>query len=262
MASSKFISFAITNKHTAVLTLNRPPVNALNIECLEELHDNLKKLNLDNNVKAVILTSGSSKFFVSGADIKEMSGIKTEEEGMRFSEKGQAVMDQIELATKPYIAAVDGVCLGGGLELALACHFRIAGSEAQLGLPEINLGLIPGFGGTQRLPRIVGPTRALEMMLTGKPITANEAKEIGLVNQVVQKGKALDAAFNLAEQIQSKSADSTAAILSLANNRDCVSLDEKLKKESEAFGKLFPTHNTQEGLKAFLEKRLPNFNEK
>ncbi len=259
MASSEFISFTIANEHTAVLTLNRPPANALNVGFLDDLQKDINKLNASDEIKVVILTSGSPKFFVSGADIKEMSQIKTEEEGREFSEKGHEVMNRIALATKPYIAAVDGVCLGGGLELALACHLRIAGREARLGLPEINLGLMPGFGGTQRLSRIVGHARALEMMLTGKQLTAEEAMGIGLVNQVVQKGGALEAALNLAEQIQSKSALSVMAILNAVNNPDYESLADRLNNEKELFGKLFPTHDAQEGMQAFLEKRLPDF---
>jgi len=257
MNLSEFISITRAGKHTAVLTLDRPPANALNFLFLHNLRKEIDKMNASDEIKVVILNSASKQFFVSGADIREMSQYKTAEEGVTFSEKGHALMDRIGLASKPYIAAIEGVCFGGGLELALACHLRIAGNEARLGLPEVNLGLMPGFGGTRRLPKIVGHARALEMMLTGRQLTAEEAVKTGLVNQTVQKGHALEAALNLAEQIEKKSANSVSAILAAVN-----SIEETPDKEPELFGQLFPTQDAQEGMRAFLEKRLPNFKDK
>ena len=262
MISSELLTFSMADDHTAVVTFNRPPANALSMDDLNELGENLTKMDSSDSVKVVILTSASSQFFVSGADIKELAGIKTKEEGRKFSEKGQDIINQIESAKKPFIACVEGVCLGGGFELALACHLRIAGAEARFGLPEINLGLMPGFGGSYRFAKLVGTGRAMEVMLTGKQFTAIEAKEMGVVNRVVQKGKALETSLNLAEQIQSKSALSIAAIMTTVNDPECISMEEKLKKEAKAFGSLFPTHDAQEGMKAFLEKRLPEFKDK
>ena len=252
----------LEDEDIAVLTLNRPPANALNIEVLTELDSAIQQLNWNDAVRAVILASGSEKFFCAGVDIKELSTIQSEKDGVKYAELGQSVLGKINSATKPYIAAVEGVCVGGGCELALACHLRIAGTGAKFALPEINLGVMPGFGGTYRLPECIGTPRALEMMLTGKEVSAEEAQSMGLINQAVNSGAALETALHLGKQIAGKGGRAIAAILSVVNDPDCVSIEKKLKKEANAFGKLFTTHDAREGFLAFLEKRLPDFKNK
>lgn len=262
MTSSPPITCVAEDDHTAILTIDHPPANTLSHEVLEELEKVLDQANSDKAFKAVVLTSRSPKFFAAGADIKELAAIQSQKLGREFSERGQGILNKIETARKPFIAAVEGYCLGGGCELALACHLRIAGAEARFGLPEINLGLLPGFGGTQRLPQLVGPARALEMMLTGREVSAEEAYKMGLVNRVVKEGSALETALTLAKQIHSKSAVSIAAILSAAHNRDCLPMEKRFQREAEIFGSLFETHDGREGLNAFLEKRVPQFKDR
>jgi enoyl-CoA hydratase/carnithine racemase len=261
MSKPKFLSI-IEDDHVALVTLNRPPANVLSVEMLAELEESVESINRNETIKAVVLAGGSTKFFCAGADIKELSKIGSEQEGYKYAEYGQSVLNKIESAPKPYIAAVEGVCMGGGFELALACHMRIAGTEAKFALPEINLGLMPGFGGACRLPECIEKSRALEMMLTGKEVDGEEAQKLGFVNQVVKSGAALEIAIHLAKQIAGKGGRAISAIMSTVDNADCASLEERLKKEADAFGKLFTTHDTREGLLAFLEKRLPKFEDK
>lgn len=249
----------ILEENTAVWTLNHPPVNALSENLLKALNTRVEEACRNEEIRSVVLTSFTQKYFVAGADIKELSRISNKIEGTKYSALGQAVFQKIESASKPFIAALEGYCLGGGLELALACHFRIAGTEAQLGLPEVDLGLMPGFGGTRRLVRQVGTDRALEIMLTGKHIPAQEAYDLGLVTQVVKPGLTLDTALSLARQIQTKSPLSIASILSSVHPREEDSPEERCKKEAETFGTLLETEDGKEGLAAFLEKRLPQF---
>ncbi|MGH7252901.1 MAG: enoyl-CoA hydratase-related protein, partial [Nitrospiraceae bacterium] len=166
------------------LTLNHPPANTLTPELLVELEGAFAALSRDETVKAVVLT-GAGRFFVAGAEIRVLAGIASSKEGMEMALRGQAILSRIEAFEKPVIAAINGACLGGGLELALCCHIRIAGESARLGLPEITLGIMPGFGGTQRLPRILGRSKATELILTGDLVSAQEAKALGLVSQVV-----------------------------------------------------------------------------
>lgn len=257
MASPESISVLVDDSQTAVLSINNPPANALSVSLLEALGKTVRSLNANEKIRAVVVVGGSQKFFAAGADIKELQSIDRCSKGREYSEKGQVVLNEIENASKPYIAAVEGHCLGGGLELALACHLRIAGSEANFGLPEINLGLMPGFGGSQRLTRLVGVGRALEWMLTGDNVSAEEALRTGLVNRRVGKGNALETALNLGKHIAQKSPHAVAAILKTALSSDSVSWQEKLMRESRAFGSLFETDEAKEGMQAFLEKRIP-----
>ncbi|MCH8156996.1 MAG: enoyl-CoA hydratase/isomerase family protein [Nitrospinae bacterium] len=258
MSAEKYVTL-IEYDSVALLTIRRPPVNALSIEVLTELEETVHSINANDAIKSVVLAGGSKTFFCAGADIKELSTIQSEKDGLKYAEYGQSVLNKIDSAPKPYIAAVEGVCVGGGLELALACHLRIAGAEATFAMPEVNLGIMPGFGGTCRLPERIGKSRALEMMLTGKEVTAEQAQGIGLINQIVKSGAALETALHLARQITDKGGRAIAAIMSVVNNPDCASQEERLQKEAEAFGKLLTTRDAQEGLLAFLEKRLPHF---
>ena len=246
-------------ENTAVLTLNQPPVNALNENLLNALDNAVEETRQNDLIRSVILTSALPDYFVAGADIKELHALKSQAEGLAYAERGQAILQKIENARKPFIAAVEGYCLGGGTELVLACHLQVAGAHARFGLPEVNLGLLPGFGGTQRLPQKIGLARALDLMLTGKQITAREACDFGLIDQVVKTGSALDTALSFARQIQSKSALSIAKILEAAYQDKSTPLAERYQKEAEAFGSQFETEDAQEGLTAFLEKRLPQF---
>lgn len=249
----------VIEEGTAVLTLNHPPVNALSRALLDELETRIQRNEADPAIRAVVIHSALPKFFCAGADIRELAAIPSCEEGRRYSERGQRLMNRIERSSKPHIAAIEGACLGGGLELALACPLRIAAATARLGLPEVNLGLLPGFGGTVRLARVAGPARALEMILTGKDIDATQAAGMGWVHQAVKPGAALETALELARQIQGKSPGSIQAVLTILHHRDAASEQGAFEKEAELFGARFETEDAKEGLRAFLEKRLPRF---
>ncbi|MBI5426688.1 MAG: enoyl-CoA hydratase/isomerase family protein [Nitrospinae bacterium] len=259
MESPKFVTRTL-DERVGILTIHNPPANVLRLDLLDELAAELDRIADDPAVKVAVLASPLEKFFVAGADIKELANIGSGAEGTKFSEKGQALLDKIELSRKPFIAAAEGFCLGGGLELVLACHMRIAGTGASFGFPEINLGLIPGFGGTVRISRLVGQAKALELTLTGSAITAEQAWSIGLVNQVVKKGAALDTSLSLARQIQGKGARAVAAVLDTVLSEG--SRTERLQRESRAFGELFGAEDAREGIKAFLEKRVPHFKDR
>lgn len=257
MTTLKTIS-CLVDEHTAILTFNNPPANTLSMALLDDLAEQIDQITKNPEVKVVILASSLEKFFIAGADIKELAAIDSAQAGKKYSAKGQIIFEKIEHSHKPYIAAVEGFCLGGGCELALACHLRIAGTDAQFGFPEINLGILPGFGGTHRLPHLIGTGRALELLLTGNIVTAGDAFAIGMVNRVVKNNAALDTALTLAKQIQNKSTLAISAILS--TNR--ATGHERLQKESQAFGNLLQTEDAKEGIKAFLEKRVPHFKDR
>jgi enoyl-CoA hydratase len=248
------IKYQCDERGMAVVTVNRPKkLNALNSEVLDELSDAVQKISADDEVKGVIITGAGDKAFVAGADIKELQALD-EGSGRATSHRGQQVFQAIEELRKPVIAAVNGYALGGGAELAMACHLRIASEKASFGLPEVGLGLIPGYGGTQRLPRLVGRSRALKMILTGKPIQADEALEIGLVNSIT--GDPLMEAEEWLEQILSN------APMAVANAIEAVYHTGGKKGfalESDLFGALCATEDAKEGLSAFLEKREAKF---
>lgn len=262
MEPRKTTSLSREGKHIAVIAIDNPPANVLSIALLDELDAALDKVFADKPVKSVIMRSLSPKFFVAGADIKEIAALDSNKAGREFAEKGQALLNKIERASTVVMAAVEGICMGGGCELAMACHLRIAGSQAVFGLPEINLGIMPGFGGTQRLPRLVGESRALEWILTGKKIEANDAFATGLVNHVVEQGAAYETALVLARQIETKGALAIAAILTAMRDRESLSLDDRLKREARLFGELFETGDKREGVNAFLGKRPPRFEDR
>ena len=242
----------------AIVTINRPSkLNALNADVISELDDWFSKAENDSSVKGVILTGAGDKSFVAGADIarfKELSG----EEGQRFAARGQSVFNRIENLGKPVVAAVNGFALGGGSELALACHMRVASENAVFGQPEVNLGIIPGYGGTQRLPRLVGKGLATELILTGAMIPASRAYEMGLVNHVFAPEELLDGAKKIVSKITSKAPVAIALSLEALSHSDLPQA-EGLAREAELFGKACDTENFTEGVDAFLEKRKAEF---
>lgn len=245
----------VMRERTLVVTINRPDaLNALNARTIDELARVIDEARDDDNVLAVIITGAGEKAFVAGADIRELATM-TPVTGKKVSEKGQRVLDAIEQFPKPVIAAINGFALGGGCELALACHIRIAAENARLGLPEVGLGIIPGYGGTQRLPRLIGRGRALELICTGAPVKAAEAERIGLVNRVVAAGEALDAAITLASDIAKNSPIAIRAALEAATHGVEMPIHQGQALEATLFGLLCATEDMKEGMGAFLEKR-------
>ncbi|MFO8051130.1 MAG: enoyl-CoA hydratase-related protein [Thermoplasmatota archaeon] len=243
---------------TAVLRINRPKaLNALNELTLVELTDAVFSLEQDREIKVVVLT-GEGKAFIAGADIKEMSELTTLQ-ARRFSEMGHGLLNLIEGSRLPYIAAVNGFALGGGCEVMMACDVVYASSKAKIGQPEINLGISPGFGGTQRLTRHIGRMRAKELLLTGDTITAQEAFELGLVNKVFGPEELMEASMHLAVKIASKSAVQTSLVKSLVNKGADIDLSTANELEISNFSSSFSTHDQKEGMKAFIEKRNPDF---
>ena len=243
----------------AIVTVNRPKVlNALNIETLEDLNCIFGEFASDDAVKAVIVTGAGEKAFVAGADINELAE-QTVLSGYEMARRGQTVFRNIETIGKPVVAAINGFALGGGLELALACHIRIASSTAKLGLPEVKLAVIPGYGGTQRLARLVGRGRALELILTGEPIDAVEALRIGLLNRVVGLEDLLDTSVTLLRKMLSNGPVALRLALAAVDRGLDVDLEVGLEFEASLFGILCGTNDLQEGMKAFLEKRAANF---
>ena len=241
------------------IIINRPAkLNALNAATIEELHDGFKLLENNNEVKVILLTGQGEKAFVAGADISEFANFNVTE-GTQLAANGQKILfDFVENLKKPVIAAVNGFALGGGLELAMSCHFRVASENAKMGLPETSLGVIPGYGGTQRLPQLIGKGRAMEMIMTANMISAEEALRFGLVNYVVPLEELMDFTKNIAAKIMRNSpvAISNAISAINANFKDGLN---GFEIEIENFGKCFETGDFKEGTTAFLEKRKANF---
>jgi len=241
----------------ATLTINRPDVlNALNMQVLAEMLDAISRIEADEAVKVVVLT-GAGRSFIAGADIALMSGFCVRD-GMKFGDMGHAVLKRLEALDKPVIAAVNGFALGGGTEVSLGCDFVYASTRAKFGQPEVNLGIIPGFGGTQRLARLVGEGRALEMLLVGAPIDAARAFEIGLANRVVE-GSALDGALALADEIAAVGPEAARACLRAVREGLRLPLGAGLELEARLFGQAFAGDEMREGTAAFMEKRPPRF---
>jgi enoyl-CoA hydratase len=244
---------------TALVTINRPQVlNALNGRTLDELRRVMRDLAEDPEVRAIIVTGAGEKAFVAGADIGELADLPPAR-AQEHARMGQRVFDLIENLGKPVIAAINGFALGGGCELAMACTLRLASSTARLGQPEVNLGIPPGFAGTQRLTRLVGKGIALEMLLTGRHITAEEAHRIGLVNRVVAPGELLAEARALAVELSAKAPVATRFIIDAVNRGADVSFEQAAFLEASLFGLAFSTADMREGTRAFLEKRKPAF---
>ena len=245
-----------------LITINRPSkLNALNVETIQELHNAFESLENNTDVRVIIITGEGEKAFVAGADISEFANFSIEEGAQMAAQGHELLFDFIENLKTPVIAAVNGFALGGGLELAMACHFRIASDNAKMGLPEVSLGVIPGYGGTQRLPQLIGKGRAMEMIMTAGMISAEEAYRAGLVNHVVPQAELIDFTRNLAQRIIKNSPFAVGrAIKSVnANFKDGVN---GFETEIRNFGKCFGTEDFKEGTTAFLEKRKPNFSGK
>ena len=243
----------------ATVTINRPDkLNALNAQAKTELRELFTQLKTDTAIDGVILTGAGEKAFVAGTDIKELTVLNAAT-GKEFSAKGQEVFDLIENLGKPVIAAVNGYALGGGCELALACHIRIASENARFGQPEVNLGIIPGYGGTQRLARLIGRGRAMELILTGNQVDAQEAMRIGLVNTVVPQADLMPTALRLAQLIAGKGQIAVRMALKAVNMTQETLLSDGQKLEASLFGVCCDTGDFKEGTSAFLEKRKPLF---
>jgi enoyl-CoA hydratase len=244
---------------SAVVTINRPKVlNALNSQTLDDLRRAILELKQDAGVRVVILTGAGEKSFVAGADINELA-VQTPSGGREHALAGQHVLDLMENMGKPVIAAINGYALGGGCELAMACTLRIAADTARLGQPEISLGLIPGYAGTQRLPRLVGKGRAMEMVLTGAPITAEDALRIGLVNRVVPAAELMTEAKKLASQLAALAPVAMRYIINAINKGVEMPFAEACQYEATLFGLVASTEDMREGTAAFLEKRKASF---
>lgn len=243
----------------AIVTINRPEKrNALNTETVDELRRVMLELRREDAIRVVIITGAGDKAFVAGADINELA-VQTPVGGRDHGRTGQHVFELIEQLGKPVIAAVNGVALGGGCELAMACTIRIAADTARLGQPEVNLGIIPGYAGTQRLPRLVGKGRALELLLTGDAISAEDAWRIGLVNRVVPAATLLEETKKLAQTLASKAPIAMRYIIDAVNRGMEMSLGEAQTYEATLFGLVSTTEDMREGTKAFLEKRKAEF---
>jgi enoyl-CoA hydratase len=243
----------------ATVVINRPTkLNALNIATINDLHKAIKVLGKNKEIQAIILTGSGEKAFVAGADISEFAHF-TIEEGTQLAFQGQEILfNFIENLKTPVIAAVNGFALGGGLELAMACHFRVASDNAKMGLPEVSLGVIPGYGGTQRLPQLIGKGRAMEMIMTAGMITADEAKQYGLVNHVVPQAELIEFCTGIAQKIIKNSPFAIGRAIK-AINANFTEGKNGYETEIKNFGKCFGTEDFSEGTKAFLEKRKPVF---
>jgi enoyl-CoA hydratase len=250
---------AVNSDNICVVTISRPEaLNALNIETIQGLGKVMEDIAENNDIKAVILTGDGDKAFVAGADIRELS-ILEEMEAFALSDRGQKIFKQIEDSPKPIIAAVNGFALGGGLELAMACHIRLATPNAKFGQPEINLGILPGYGGTQRLAQLVGRGKALELLLTADMVSADEAKELGLVNHIyASREEMMEAAIAMLRKITTKSPIAIANIIKTVN----AGFDfekQGYAEEAKAFARCSSTEDFKEGTTAFLEKRKAVF---
>lgn len=242
----------------AVITMARPPVNAMSRAFMGDLTAVLDRVEADPAVRVAVVTSGLRGMFSGGADIRELEGLDAKD-CADFIALGHTVFGRLGRLPKPMIAAVNGVCVGGGMELAMACDIRLAARSARFGQPEVNLGVVSGWGGTQRLPRLVGKSRGLEMLMLGEPITADEARAAGLVSRVVDDDALLDEARGLARRLAAK------APVALAKVKECVEqglgrpLADGLREEARCYVEAYLTNDAREGIRAFLEKRPPRF---
>jgi enoyl-CoA hydratase/carnithine racemase len=256
------VKYAVKDR-IAIITIDHPPFNTINTPTLQDLNAVLDMALDDESVKVIIVTGAGTMAFVAGADVTEIDGrIEDADYIMTMVRAGQEVFSKVEKAKKPVIAAINGMCMGGGMEMAMSCHIRVAGDGVQLGQPEINLGLIPGWGGTQRLPRIVGPSKAAEMILTGDVITAQEAYRLGLVSKVAPMGDVLKEAEGLARKIASKSVVAIGCAMEAIERGRHLPLAEALGVEVEQWGVILQSEDMKEGVQAFLQERQPQFKDR
>jgi len=248
----------IKEGNIAIITIARPPANALSSELIQDIGSLLDQLEQDPEVRAILI-NGEGRFFSAGADIKEFTGIKNGEEFSKLAVKGQQVFEKIENYPKPIIAAIHGAALGGGLELAMACHIRLVSENAKLGLPELQLGLIPGFAGTQRLPRLVGTAKAAEMLFTSEPLSGTDAVRWGLANHSFPEEQLLDKAKDMVRKMAAKSPIALKAAIELLQYSKSNQFYEGVNQEAIKFGLVFDSEDSKEGIQAFLEKRNPSF---
>jgi len=261
MAERQFVKVSKEDR-VAIVTVDNPPVNMISRPVMDDLRSALEEVWDDSDVKAIVITGGGQMAFVAGADINAILELKTPADATEILTEVHEVFLRIEDSPKPIVAAINGHCLGAGLEMAMACHMRIANNRAMFGQPEIGLGIIPGFGGTQRLARLVGKAKALEMILTGDRITGAEAASIGLVNKAVAGTEVMKTAVGLAKKISSFGSLAIAAALRSVTEGLRVTLPEGLEIETGNFSNLVETEDMREGLAAFLEKRQPKFQDK
>jgi enoyl-CoA hydratase len=242
----------------ASISIARPPANALSSGLLRELSAVFDEIEPNRDIRAIVI-QGEGRFFSAGADIKEFTTVTSSAGFSNLGKFGQDLFDRMEKFPKPIIAAIHGAALGGGLELAMACHIRYVSENAKLGLPELQLGLIPGFAGSQRLPKYVGVARAAEMLFTAEPITGVEAVQYGLANRAFPEAEVVEQAYKLAGKIAKKSPGSIKAAIELLNYAKTEEFYEGSKRESELFGEVFVSNDGKEGIQAFIEKREPRF---
>jgi enoyl-CoA hydratase len=243
--------------HIFSITINRPDkLNALNQQVMKDLDMAMDEVKNNDDIKAVIITGSGNKAFVAGADISEFASIN-QQQAMAFAKSGQDIFFKIENSSKPVVAAVNGFALGGGCELAMACHFRVASENAKFGQPEVNLGLIPGYGGTQRLPMLIGKGRAMELIMTANIIDANTALQYGLVNHVVAADELLQKTRSIMDVINSKAPIAISRCINSVNH--AYTGVKGYEQEIFGFSECFATQDVKEGTTAFLEKRKPNF---
>ncbi|MBM7691998.1 enoyl-CoA hydratase [Peribacillus deserti] len=252
-----FLTYSVEER-VAVITVNKPPANALSSQVLQELSTLLDDLEVNDDARAVIL-KGEGRFFSAGADIKEFTSIESGGEFSKLAARGQELFERIEQFPKPVIAVIHGAALGGGLELAMSCHIRLVSETAKLGLPELQLGLVPGFAGSQRLPRYVGSAKAAEMLFTSEPITGVEAAALGLANHAYKEEELFQKANELASKIAKKSPIALKTAITLINYSKHENYYKGVEKEAESFGTVFVSEDAKEGIAAFIEKREPQF---
>lgn len=247
-------------ENIAVVEINVPPANTLSSGSIKELRQAVAELEKNDDVQAIVMT-GAGRFFVAGADIKEfVPALGSYDQGLEMAKAGQALCDEVEALKKPVVAAINGAALGGGLELAMGCHYRIAAKDAILGLPELKLGLIPAFGGTQRLSRLTDIGTAVDIILTGKQLKGDEAKELGIVHQSVELDDLRETALATAKAlVDGKSMTSVSRALEAITSGYNDSIENGLKLERELFAELFLTDDAKEGINAFVDKRDPEF---
>lgn len=258
MTDLKFLGVSV-EEGIATVKINRPPVNALGRELLAELEKLITDVQSDPAVKVVVLASAIQNVFIAGVDLKEMAQLTSPEDIAAVIRQGQSVFRKIENSEKPVIAAIQGACVGGGQELVMACHIRIASDRTRFAQPEITLGIIPGFGGSQRLPRLVGAAKAAELILTGDLVTPQDAQKMGLINHVVSDGALLKTAREIAKKIARHGLPAIRASMRAIGRGLDVPIDEGMKIEEAEFRSILGTKDMQEGIRAFLEKRQPKF---